>query len=659
MMEQTIISLKRRVRKIMGNDTTVLIRGLQNIYIDDSPDQKLQQFRSKFQISKAFVDEDLQNDRELTYDGTHEVTRNINDTNTNAVEKKSNQPYNIAYELIESQVNNNIPLPAIKSKRLEYKYQAKMIEDALKNDIADTSINLVNDKNERTTCKQGYSAVEVMWDGKVKGNDYLGELKLMQRHPKSIVPQAGVWDAEYLDYFFTVLSVTKQYIWSRFGKKLDSETEQYPEVNNTGNKPTNNLAELVSLITAWYVDSEDDTGCFSWVQNTWLEDKPKYFYRRPNKCKDCGAIGEPNQTKCECGGKYSKDVEKFEVLAEDKTLNRTEKVPNFGLDADGNVVQDYIERPVVIPKGTEIPYFAPKGFPVIFRTNVPSDFGFGGVSDIDVIKDKYVLISKLMNNIEEKLLKGGYIITCPDNMKLNLTNNIYQVVKGTMTDLMGINVKDLSLDVQKDLQVVQVLYDQAKSLLGVTDSWQGKPDSSASSGIAKQLQIAQSSGRMASKEFNKYNFYQNLYKMMFWMKLAFYDEVRPVVAKEVTGEDRYFDFDKYEFLLKDREGKWYYNTDFQFGIDATGGWERNRDYMYQQIIALYGQSAFVASDSAIMLWSLMDNLNFPSASEIKTNLIKQLEGQKEALVKQQEMANNLQADANSQVGVDGKPIQGV
>jgi len=53
---------------------------------------------------------------------------------------------------------------------------------------------------------------------------------------------------------------------------------------------------------------------------------------------------------------------------------------------------------------------------------------------------------------------------------------------------------------------------------------------------------------------------------------------------------------------------------------------------------------------------MMDNLNFPSASEIKMNLIKQLEEQKMALQKQQEMSNNLQSDANSQVGVDGKPL---
>ena len=651
--------VKRSWKKYMKNEnTTVLIRGLQNVYIDDSEDQKLQQIRSKFIISRGFIDEDLLNDREATYNGTHEVEKNINDNNSNSVEKFSNQPYNIAYELIESQVNNNIPMPVIKSKREAYKYQARMIEDALKNDIVDTSINMVNDKNERTTCKQGFSAVEVIWDGSKTTNDYVGEIRLMQRHPKTIVPQAGVWDVENMDYLFTQISVTKQYVWSNYGIELKSETEQYPTVNTTGDTTINNLAEKVTVITCWYKDSEDDIGKFTWVQNRVLEDKPKYFYRRPNKCKICGAIGEPSDKVCDCGGKYSKEIEMFEVLVEDKKLTRKDKVTKYTLDENGTPVPETQEIDVIIPAGTKIPYFAPKDFPVIFRTNVPSDFGFGGVSDIDVIKDKYTLISKLMNNVEEKLLKGGYIITCDESMKLNLTTNIYQVVKGTAQQLMGITVKDLSLDIQKDLEVIRVVYDQAKSLLGVTDSFQGKPDASASSGIAKQLQIAQSSGRMASKEFNKYNFYTNLYKMMFWMKLAFYDELRPVVSKEENGDDKFFDFDKYEFLLRNKDGEWYYNTDFQFTIDSTGGWEKSRDYMYQQVMALYQQQAFVASDPAVMLWNLLDNLNFPNAGSIKMSLSDQLKEQKDALKKQQDMQQQLQEQKNAQTPLVPNTPQG-
>lgn len=630
----------------MAKDT-VLIRGLQNVLIDDSPDLKLQNIRAKFVISRGFIDEDLLNEREAFYAGTHEVDQNINSLDSNTIQKLSNQPYNIAYELIESQVNNNVPLPVIKSKRKEYKYQAMMIEDSLKNDITDTSINKVNDKNERTTCKHGFSAVEVIWDSSRQTNDYVGEVQLLQRHPKTIVPQAGIWDDELMDYIFTQISVTKQYIWSQYGVSLQNETEQYPTVNTTGDTTINNLAEKVTLITCWYKDSDGDVGKFSWVQNHVLEDKPKYFYRRPYKCKECGSVGTTDMKKCECGGKFSKEIEEYEVLAEDKVLNRTEKVTTYTLDEQGMPIPQVQEIPVVIPKGTRIKYFAPKEFPVVIRTNVPADFGFGGVSDIDVIRDKYTLISKLMNNVEEKLLKGGYIITCPEDMKLNLTNNIYQVIKGTTQQLAGIDVKDLSLDVQKDLEVVRAVYEQAKSLLGITDSFQGKPDPSASSGIAKQLQIAQASGRMQSKEFNKHNFYTRLYKMMFYMKLAFYDELRPVVSKEENGEDKYFDFDKYEFLLRDKDGEWYYNTDFQFSIDASGGWERNREFMYNQVMSLYSGGAFVASNPSVMLWNVLDQLNFPNAGAIKQSLTTQLEEQKMMMQQQQAMQAQI-ANASGQ-----------
>jgi len=634
---------------------TVLIRGLQNIYIDDSSDQKLQQFRSKFVIARGFVDEETLNERESLYDGTHEVDKNINDQNSNTTSKLSNQPYNIVYELIESQVNNNVPMPVVKSKRPDYKYQGVMIEDSLRNDIVDTFVNMVNDKNERTTSKHGFSAVEVTWDSSVEANDYLGEIKILQRHPKTIVPQPGIWNIEDMDYLFTQLSVTKAFVWGAFGISLVSETEQYPTVNTVGDKSINNLAEKVTVITCWYKDSDGDVGKFTWCQNSPLEDKPKYYYRRPYKCTECGKIGKPSDKTCVCGGSYSKEIEMFEILAEDKKLIRKDKLTTYSVNEEGVTVAEEKEIDVVIKKGTKIPYFAPKTFPVLIRVNVPSDFGFGGVSDIDIIKDKYMLISKLMNNIEEKLLKGGYIITCPEDMKLNLTTNIYQVVKGTTQQLMGIGLKDLSLDVQKDLQVVQVVYQQAKSLLGVTDSFQGKPDATATSGIAKQLQIAQSSGRMASKEFNKHGFYINLYKMMFYMKLAFYDELRPVVSKEENGDDKYFDFDKYEFLLRGKDGQWYYNTDFQFTIDASGGWERNRDFMYQQLMTLYGTNAFVASEPSVMLWNALDNLNFPNAGSIKASLSAQLDKQKEQLKEQQEMQERLKIEAQQGKIIGGAP----
>lgn len=638
------ISAKRTVRKaakwLTGDNSKeiVLIRGLSNVLIDDDSDSKLQLIRNKFNVSRSAYDQDILDEREMIYDGTHSVDKNINNANTNTIDKQSNQPYNLAYELLESQVDNSIPLVTIKSKRPDFQYQAKMIENSLKNDILDTKINKINDKGERTAFKQGFTAVEIFWNPQKTNSNYNGEIELRHRHPKTFVPQVGVWDIDLMDYFFTQVSTTKQQVWQDYGVELTNETEQYPQVNTIADEPyQNNLAEKVTVITCWYKDSEGDIGKFTWCMNKVLEDYPKYFYRRPMKCDKCGAYQTDSSKKCECGGKFKRTTEKYEVLAEDKILKRTQPV----IGPDGKPVIDPqtgqpMMQPIVIPAGTEIPYYTPKSWPLICRVNVPSDFGFGGVSDVDVIRDKYMSISKLMNNIEEKALRNPVIVTKMKEHKITIQNAIYQVIEvENPSELACIQVLNLQADISRDLQLVHELYQQAKNLLGVTNAWQGQPDTTAKSGLAKQIQIAQSSGRMKSKEFNKFDFYKQLYYAMFEFKLAFYDELRPVVSKDDDGSDIYFDFDKYEFLLYDEDlnngkGGWYYNTDFIFTIDNSGGWERNRDFMYQQTMQLANMHAFDPTQSNVMMWQLLDNLNFPNAGSIKQQLQMQMKQQQEA-----------------------------
>lgn len=630
------ITAKRTVRKVgkwlTGDNSkeVVLIRGLSNVFIDDDSDSKLQLIRNKFNVSRAAFDQDILDEREMIYDGTHAVDKNINNTNTNITDKQSNQPYNVAYELLESQVDNSIPMATIKSKRPDFQYQAKMVENSLKNDILDTKINKINDKGERTACKQGFTGVEIFWNPQKTNSNYNGDIELRHRHPKTFVPQVGVWDIDLMDYFFTQVSTTKQQVWQDYEVELTNETEQYPQVNTIYDQPyQNNLAEKVTVITCWYKDSDGDIGKFTWCMNKVLEDYPKYFYRRPMKCDKCGTYQTDNSKKCECGGKYRRTTEKFEVLAENKVLKRID--PKTGTN-------------VIIPAGTEVPYYAPKSWPFIIRVNVPSDFGFGGVSDVDVIRDKYMSISKLMNNIEEKALRNPVLLTKLRDHKITIENLIYQVIEvDNPAELASIQVLNLQADISRDLQLVHELYQQAKNLLGVTNAWQGQPDTTAKSGLAKQIQIAQSSGRMKSKEFNKFDFYKQLYYAMFEFKLAFYDELRPVVSKDDDGSDIYFDFDKYEFLLYDEDlndgkGGWYYNTDFIFTIDNSGGWERNRDFMYQQVMQLKQMNAFMPTQDNVMVWQLLDNLNFPNAGSIKQQLqmqMKQQEMMQQAAMQQQ------------------------
>jgi len=53
----------------------------------------------------------------------------------------------------------------------------------------------------------------------------------------------------------------------------------------------------------------------------------------------------------------------------------------------------------------------------------------------------------------------------------------------------------MQTSIQQDVMQADRLYDQAKRILGISDSFQGQQDYTATSGYAKQIQVQQSQGR--------------------------------------------------------------------------------------------------------------------------------------------------------------------
>lgn len=580
-----------------------LTQGNTEIYADMDSSTKLRMFQNKFFQSKGVWESNWQliDEREAIYNGTHAVDLNINEKSKNRTKKLSNNVRNICYELIESAVDNNIPMPTVKAKRPEGANLAKMIEDSIRNDMFDSKINKLNDRLERTTMKHGFSATEIVWNPDYKHHLFRGEIEYRPRHPKQIIPQANVYDIDLMDYIFVLTSVTKGYIKRKYGVDLRAEREQFPEVNYIPEEEDNinTQYEKVTEIVCWYKDEDGDVGKFSWVNNVVLEDLAKYYYRRMPDEK--GAL----------------KVEEFETLVEDVTLR------------DGTI----------IPAGTQIPYFVPRQFPIIVRINVPSDFGFGGISDIDTIRDQQDVVKKLTNNIEEKILRGGSIITKLEGHKVQITNELNQVVSGNQTQINALNVKTLNADINKELEFLQVNYQAAKDTLGITNSWQGKDDAANQSGKAIQAKIAQSGGRIQSKLFNKYDFYKQLFEMSFWFKLAYYDELRPYVTQDAEGKDVYGDFNKYEFLVQDKAGEWYYNTDFIFTADAGSGIPKDKVWQMQTTIDLFQKGAFNPTPQALTLWQQLQEVQYPGAANITEQLTKQIDMQKQI----QDLTSQLQS----------------
>jgi len=570
---------------------------------------KLKEWQDK--LTNALNDWDLSkfDDLEYLYLGTHEVYPNINSTSGPATRNKANNVQNICYEFIESQVDSNIPQPAVTSKIDGYDEQAQMIEDSLKNDLMESDINEINDENERNTPVCGHSVILVDWDSDFKHPLYIGRQILRGLHPKQLVPQSNIWKAQEMDHLFILSSVTRAYCKRRYGVDVPDDGEEYPEINRLSGDgySTGNEKDKVTEVVCWYRDKDGDVGRFVWANDTILEDTPKYFYRRPTVCIECGGAIDPDGICIQCGGtKFERKIAKTEKLAEDVML------------PDGTT----------IPAGTEVPYFAPQRFPVVIRRNVPKNFTFGGQSDIEVIKDQADAIKKVVSSVEEKIIRGGAIVKALTGHNFTLTNELYQIVRGTAEQLQMLGIQSLSADIQAELSFAQEQYQSAKNTLGITNSFQGQPDNTAQSGRAKEIQVQQATGRLQSKVTNKYTAFKEMFEIMFEMKLAFCDEPRPYVRQKEDGTREYGQFNKYAFLVQDSSGEWYYNTDFIFTADAGAGLPKDKMFILDKAEKFLQTRAFETSPANLRFWSIVEQLHYPGAGEIKKQMQEEIEAAK-------------------------------
>jgi hypothetical protein len=555
-------------------------------------------------------------------------------------------------------------MPSVRSKRAGFEEQTQVAENSIKSDLLESDINRINDENERTTPIQGMSIITVNWNPDFKHHLYRGEIELDNRHPKCLIPQTGVYGLQKMDRFWMMSSETKEYVKKRYNIDVSDQEEEYPEINslNADGKSEGMSAQLnsksatsegsgsptdkVTVITKWYKDKDGNIGKYTWCGEKELEDLPNFYARRLKRCQACGSV--VNSDVCECGSKKIKEsIEEYETLEQDVICSDGSIIPAMSpaYDESGPIMD-----PVMDPMGmqmmdefgpmmqhrmepTKIKYFSPTRYPVIIRKNVPSPFSFPGQSDVDVIRDQADAIKKVVSKIERKIIDGGAIVKLPNNPNIKISDEIYKVVRGEPAELQQIGVANIEANIDQDIVFMQEQYKSAQYTLGINDSYQGKPDPTAKSGYAKQLQITQSGGRMQSKKFNKRVTYKELFEIMFEFKLAFYDEIRPFLAKDEYGKDVFGEFNKYDFLVKDEAGEWYYNTDFLFDADENGAMMNDKMWLLDQARSLFAEKAI----DNMQLFTILDSIGFPMAKEIK----RQIEQRQQEMMQQQAIQQQL------------------
>ncbi|MBR7058202.1 MAG: hypothetical protein IKI35_05695 [Stomatobaculum sp.] len=335
-----------------------------------------------------------------------------------------------------------------------------------------------------------------------------------------------------------------------------------------------------------------------------------------------------------CGAEDWTDAESEyeEVMLPIRTEQGTE-IPgaDYALDEEG--------KPILRP--TLIPYYKPDLIPIVLQRNVSVYGQLLGNSDVDAIGYQQNTVNRLSKKVIDRMMKAGTRITMPPDASYRLDTEDSEVIHlKNVADRQYIATYDFSGNVEQELAYMSMVYEEARQTLGITNSYQGREDRTATSGVAKEFQAAQSAGRLESKRVMKAAAYASLFEMMFKFQLAYSDEPRSVSYKDHKGKTVYEEFNRYDFLKQDSEGAWYWNDDFLFSVDSNASLEANRTAMWQETRMNLQTGAFgnpAELETLILFWAKMEELHYPGAGATRKYLEERLEEQRAAMQQMQQM----------------------
>lgn len=612
---------------------------------DPEKKRRFDDWKSKYEKAKnAYADQlNRMQNQSMLYNGDA-FTRRSKNKGGGVSSKLSENVRNIVYELLETEVDSSIPMPKVTAIHEEDQALAQIIEQMLLNEIRILRFKEMNDVSERTVTVQGGDWYHAEWDSRKGSHCTIGGLEINERDPQTVIPQPGVTDPYKLDYVFLQILMTKDAVKRAYGVDVSEE------VNTEALNKEDANEELVTVIKTYYRNEDGEIGIFSWCGDTVIEDMENYQARRLTRCKKCGRVKDGPV--CECGSKsFETTIEEYEEVEEDivtisGTIPAYEDVENVVMGEDGNPVLDALGNPEITTERVhkKIPYYKPNVFPLVLRRNVSKAKSLMGVSDAAVIEDQQDAVKKYGSKVQEKILKAGSIVTLPESVQVETTDEVLKIVRvKDPHEVSMIQVLNLMADFSPDRIAMMDNYEAARSTLGITDAYQGKYDASAVSGTAKQYSINQAAGRMESKRIMKQEAYCRLYEIMFKFMLAYADQPVPLSTKNPDGEYEFSHFNRYDFLKVDESGELYWDDEFIFEVDPTSTIMMNRELMWNQIDLKYQNGAFGPIgdlNTLLNYWTFMEKNDYPHASEIRQIFADKLQEQK-ALEQQQALLAQL------------------
>lgn len=533
--------------------------------------------------------------------------------------KRSRRLDKSIFEAIESMTTVELPGPKMSAASKEDIPLIRTTEDFLKYQMNNHLNQYKHQDLQKAVPIDGTAFMKVSWDPFNRTYDRSGDVRLDLRTLDQIVCQPGVRDYKNWEYIFEVRGVSISEIYDLYGKTLvNTQNERSQGSNTKGPSATTNVTTVVSC---YYLNADRIVGHFMWQLDTniVIADEEEWMIKKVRKCKLCGAIN-PIQTECKvCGhDKFAYRVVDTEIADKDYMKLKLDYVADR--DKEGNIVgkhEKWVTEPLV-EKEEEIPVYKIRQLPFVPIICIKDIESIFGISLASLLLDNQDMNNKLLNKISDKVLKSGVILSKPENRKLADNDDTIKVMDVKTTDEASmIHAFDVNPNINSDIVLYQMSYQNMKNISGIQDSFTGKMDNTAESGKAKQVATLQTLGRLEPCRKLIETGYAGIYELMFKFYLAFSDKKRKFVRVLADGTEVDAEWDKYMFLDKDEDtSELFYRDDFKFEASVTANSSNERSSMwqiFQQELTLGTLGNPQDPRTLELYWKLKDMYQFPGA----------------------------------------------
>lgn len=559
---------------------------------------------------------------------------------------------NITREIIEGQVDSRIPYPKVTSQCVDDRHikNARSIERLCDYYSKKLDFEKLNDLGERQTYVFGSSLWLAEFDNSIVEGNKVGAVTVRVVHPKFFTPQPGVENIEDMDYCFIDIPLPREEIERRYNVELEeNEGEAFVgDVDYMSEEPTSE--ETVLLHICFYKDENRNVCEYIWTDNVEILNINDYYARKIRWCKNCDRRAEL----CEDDPCESPEYE--DISAEEETIERDivdkegriiipaltqvykdgvpqfeDKVENITDELGRAVVKNVngfmipATRTVQVPKmaPTVLPYYKPDRFPIVIRLNTSAiDGDWCGVSDCDIIRDQQQTVNKYESRALEKSMKSGTMVALPKDAQIDSVDNTVYDKAVRLEPNQSVNqfgVINTEVGIGQDMNQADRVYEAAKKISGVTNSYVGQADTTAKSGKAKQVQIQQAAGRLESKRVMKRSAIAELYRIIFELELAYRDEVVVLCDEDELGGACMIHFNRYLFYKFNPEsGRWFIDADYLFESDYSGTPEDQRETMWELNMINFEKGMFgdpMRNETKLRYWLKQERAGYPYAYE--------------------------------------------